>query len=106
MSVFVSLVIVCHCLPTLVLTEQGQGQTDDFYIDDNDLIIRQTRGDELVLTFRVDSVALEPDETFQIQLSSTPPPPAGDNVFFLNTLNVTIEDPDGNTTLIFMYFIT
>ncbi len=46
----------------------------------------------LQVTFRVDSVALEPDETFQLRLSSNPPPPAGS--FFLNNLDMTIQDPD------------
>ncbi len=75
----------------LLWADEGQGA--DFFIDDKNLRIRPTAGSFLQVTFRVDSIALEPDESFQVTLSSYPPPPAGS--FFLNNLDMTIQDPDG-----------
>ncbi len=73
---------------------------DDFFIDDKSVTIRQNTGTSLHVTFVADRVALEPDETFQLRLSSNPPPPAGS--FFLNNLDVTIQDPDGKVCTILM----
>ncbi len=74
----------------LLWADEGQG--DDFFIDDKNLRISPTSESFLQVTFRVDSVALEPDESFQLSLSSDPPPPPGS--FFLKNLNLTIQDPD------------
>lgn len=47
-------------------------------------------------TFRVDSIALEPDETFSLELVPLNgiTLPSGDGVFFVNVINVTIIDHD------------
>ena len=52
--------------------------------------------DEVVATFRVDSIALEPDETFSLELVplNGVTLPSGDGVFFVNVMNVTIIDHD------------
>ena len=57
------------------------------------MTVRGSGTTSLQVTFRVDGVALEPDETFQLRLTTTPVLPAG--VFFVDTVNVTILDPDG-----------
>ena len=50
-------------------------------------------GDSLQVTFRVDGVALEPDESFQLRLTTNPNLESQD-VLVVDTLNVTIQDPD------------
>ena len=51
---------------------------------------------EVVVTFLVDSVALEPDETFELELVPLPSIilPAGVGVFFVNQIKMTILDSD------------
>ena len=44
------------------------------------------------VTIRVDGIALEPDETFQLRLVTSSPPP---RVFCLETLDFVIEDGNG-----------
>ena len=52
--------------------------------------------DEVVATFRIDSVALEPDETFALELVPRNgfTLPSGLGVFFISVINVTIIDHD------------
>ena len=54
-----------------------------------------TRLQYLMFTLPVDSIALEPDETFQFRLRTTTLVPPGDNIFFLDTVDVTITDAEG-----------
>ena len=50
-------------------------------------------GSSLQVTFRLDGVALEPDKTFQLRLT-TNPDLTSQGVFIVDTLDVTIQDPD------------
>ena len=52
--------------------------------------------DEVVATLRIDSVALEPDETFALELVPRNgfTLPSGLGVFFISVINVTIIDHD------------
>ena len=66
---------------------EGQGQTDDFFIEDKTVTVRGSGTTSLQVTFRVDGVALEPDETFQLRLTITPgTPELPADVFFVDTL--------------------
>ena len=56
------------------------------------MTVRESGTASLQVTFHVDGVALEPDETFQLRLTTNPVLPA--DVFFVDTLDVTIQDPD------------
>jgi hypothetical protein len=49
-----------------------------------------------VVTFRIDSLALEPDEMFDLELVPLNgiTLPSGYGVFFINIINVTIVDHD------------
>ena len=49
----------------------------------------------VVLTFRVDNIAQEPDETFNLTLTPLVPPTPREGLFFQNTIQVTIVDSDG-----------
>ncbi len=74
---------------------EGEGSGGDFFIDTLDARITPKTGDSLQVTFRVDGVALEPDETFQLRLTTDAPVPPDENYFFVDTLNVIIQDPEG-----------
>ncbi len=60
---------------------KGEGSGGDFYIDDLSARITPTTADSLQATFRVDGVALEPDETFQLRLTTDAAIPT-DETFF------------------------
>ncbi len=77
---------------------EGEGSGGDFFIDALDARITPTTDDSLQVTFRVDGVALEPDETFQLRLTTDATIPTDANYFFVDTLNVNIQDPDGDST--------
>ena len=53
----------------------------------------------VVLTFRVDTVAQEPNETFTLTLNLLVAPTPRVGLFFQNTIQVTIMDSDGNDNL-------
>ncbi len=76
---------------------EGDENQGDFFIDTLEARITSTTGDSLQVTFRFDGVVMEPDETFQLRLTTNDPVPTNENYFFVNTLNVTIQDPDGNS---------
>jgi hypothetical protein len=48
----------------------------------------------VVLTFRVDSIAQEPNETFTLTLDPLVVPTPRDGLFFRNSIQVTIRDSD------------
>jgi hypothetical protein len=48
----------------------------------------------VVITFRVDSIALEPNETFTLTLDPLVAPTPREGLFFQNTIAVTIIDSD------------
>ncbi len=74
---------------------EGEGNGGDFFIDDLDARITPTTDDSLQVTFRFDGVVMEPDETFQLRLTTDAALPTDENYFFVDTLNGTIQDPDG-----------
>ena len=74
------------------LIVEGRGQTDDFFIEDKTVTVRGSGTASLQVTFSLDGVALEPDETFQLRLTTNPPLP--NDVLFVNILDVTIKDLD------------
>ncbi len=76
----------------LLTTTEGD---DAVIIHFDDFHIRETTGTSLELRAFPDSIALEPDETFQVQLSNNSVLPSGENVFFVHLLNVIIKDQDG-----------
>ena len=49
------------------------------------------------VTVRIDGIALEPNETFQLRLVASSPPP---RVFCLDTLDFVIEDVDRGIIII------
>ena len=53
----------------------------------------------LPVSFHVDSVAQEPDETLTITLDESTSIPSGNGVFFRNTTELTIIDSDGKLQL-------
>ncbi len=71
-------------------------EPDDFMIINyRTLRIHGTAQTSLRLRLFRDYVALESDETFQVQLSNISVLPSGENVFFVHLLNVIIKDQDG-----------
>ena len=62
-------------------------------IDENDFA---------TVTIRVDGIALEPDETFQLRLVTNSPPY---EIFCLDTLDFVIEDGDGIIVCIAIHII-
>ena len=70
----------------------GRGAAFDYAITGSMVIITPGSNTFATITIRVDGVALEPDETFQLKLVADPPPP---RIFCLDTLDVVIEDGDG-----------
>lgn len=58
---------------------------------------RNTALETARVTFVLDGIALEPNETFDIllQFVGTQQPPDGDNYFFINKRNLVILDVDG-----------
>jgi hypothetical protein len=55
--------------------------------------IAPSRNGFATITIRVDSIALEPDETFQLRLVANMPQPG--IIFCLDTLDFVIEDSNG-----------
>ncbi len=74
---------------------EGEGSGGDFIIVTLEARITPTTGDSLQVTFRFDGVVMEPDETFQLRLTTDDPVPTDDNYFFVDTLSIIIQDPDG-----------
>ena len=64
------------------------------------LSFRPTPPDNVVLTFRVDAIAQEPNETLSLELVPIVTTlPTGDGVFFRNTLTMSIIDSDSKGLL-------
>ena len=61
---------------------------------DNTVTISQGSSDFATVTIRVDGIALEPDETFQLRLVPNNPAAVGD-IFCIDTLDLIIEDGNG-----------
>ena len=77
----------------------GEGSQFDYTV--NTLRVRALangRIQNVVFTFRVDSIALEPNETFTLTLNPLVAPTPRDGLFFQNTIEVTIIDSDGKNS--------
>ena len=92
-------IYVCDniCRPNILSI--GEGSNFDYTLGNSFVraLFDISSFDEVVVTFRVDSVALEVNETFMLELvpfSSTFTLPSGDGVFFINIINMTIIDHD------------
>ncbi len=68
---------------------------EDFLLENEIIPVHTGSAASLVLRIKLDAVALEPDETFGLGLSTAIPVPNGENCFFVDVLNVTIEDREG-----------
>ena len=70
--------------------------SSDFTVVPTSFDLITTQAPETILVeFRVDSVALEPDETFRLTLSTGSGLPSGPNIFIDDTADFTIIDGDG-----------
>ena len=75
----------------------GEGSQFDYTV--NTLRVRALSNGQIqnvVLTFRVDTVAQEHDETFTLTLNPLVAPTPRLGLFFRNTIQVTIVDNDSN----------
>ena len=75
----------------------GEGSQFDYTV--NTLRARALANGQIanvVLTFRVDSIAQEPNETFTLTLDPLVQPNPREGLFFQNTIEVTIVDSDSN----------
>ena len=52
----------------------------------------------VVFTFRVDTIAQEPNETFTLTLNPVVPPTPREGLFFQDVIQVTIVDSDGKNS--------
>ena len=90
-------VIVRYSYATIIII-LGEGSNLDYTLGHPFIraFFESSTSDEVVATFRIDSVALEPDETFSLELVplSGITLPSGCGVFFINIINVTIIDHD------------
>ena len=58
-------------------------------------LFRATAPVDVVVTFRVDSIAQEPNETFTLTLVPSAPPTPREGLFFQNTIQMSIVDSNG-----------
>ena len=75
----------------------GEGSQFDYTV--NTLRVRALANGQIqnvVLTFRVDTVAQEPNETFTLILNPLVAPTPRVGLFFRNIIQVTIVDKDSN----------
>ena len=79
----------------LTLNVAGKGAANDYTFSNTMLSISRFSGDAATVTIRDDGVALEEDKTFQLILTATPQPIG--NFFYVNVLNVIIEDSNGES---------
>ena len=78
----------------------GEGSQFDYSV--NSLRVRALANGQIqnvVLTFRVDSIAQEPNETFNLTLNPVVAPTPREGLFFQNTIQVTIVDSDSKDNL-------
>ena len=78
-----------------MLSTVGEGPQFDYTV--NTVRVRALANgqlDNVVVTFRVDTVAQEPNETFTLTLTPLNAPPPREGLFFQNSVNVTIIDSD------------
>ena len=80
-----------------MLSTAGEGSQFDYTV--NTLTVRAlfsaTQPDSVLVTFRVDAIAQEPNETFTLTLDpATVAPTPREGLFFQNAIQVTIVDSD------------
>ena len=78
----------------------GEGSLFDYTV--NTLRARALANGQIqnvVLTFRVDSIAQEPNETFNLTLNPAVAPVPREGLFFRDTIQVTIVDSDSKANL-------
>ena len=67
----------------------------DYTVDTlNVTVLANGQADNVTLTLRVDAVAQEPNETFNLTLNPLVAPIPREGLFFLDTIQVTIVDSD------------
>ena len=87
--------LVCILILLNLLSIAGESSQFDYTV--NTLRTRALANgaiSNVVLTFRVDSIAQEPNETFTLTLDPLVPPNPREGLFFRNTIEVTIRDSD------------
>ncbi len=86
----------CRILLSIVTFYTGTASSADFTV--NTAVVNLQRNAPISptvqVTFNVDGIALEKDETFQIQLQSDQNLDSQNNFFFINTVTLTILDED------------
>ena len=78
-----------------MLSITAEGSQFDYSV--NTLRVRALANGQIqnvVLTFRVDTVAQEPNETFTLTLNPLVAPIPREGLFFQNTIQVTVVDSD------------
>ena len=70
----------------------GRGAAFDYSVTNNTVSIAPGSNDFATVTVRVDGIALEPDEIFQLRLVASSPLVG---IFCLDTLEIIIEDGNG-----------
>ena len=75
----------------------GNVSSTDFSVATQQIELRRSNRPFVQVTLSADAVALEPDETFRLTLEGIVTPQSGQ--FFINTIDVTIEDRDGEINL-------
>ena len=79
----------------------GEGSDFDYSVNTVQLRLLNSRpelSENVSFTFHTDAIAQEENETFTLELVTTPgtnSPPSGDGVFFRNIITITIVDSDG-----------
>ena len=87
----------------------GEGSQFDYTVDTLRVrALANGQTDNVALTLRVDAVAQEPNETFNLTLNPLRAPTSREGLFFLNTIQVTILDSDGkdDCACMYMYMIS
>ena len=88
---------MCILILLNLLSIAGEGSQFDYTV--NTLRTRALANGQIsnvVLTFRVDSIAQEPNETFTLTLDPAVQPNPREGLFFRNTIEVTIVDNERN----------
>ena len=88
---------MCILILLNLLSIAGEGSQFDYTV--NTLRTRALANGQIsnvVLTFRVDSIAQEPNETFTLILDPVVAPNPREGLFFQNSIEVTIVDNERN----------
>ena len=73
-----------------------QGSSMDYTVGTSRvrILAGSTTPDSAIVTFRVDAIAQEPDETLSLQLLPLISGPTSDEIFFRDSITLTIVDSD------------